>query len=233
MWERDCKAHSSSLARVFFLSRARRVKIPQALVEYPPGRMRPILNAMLRLIALLIGLSVTPAHAGILIEPYAGYSVGSLKMNEDDGNVDGLAYGGRLALNFGRLMLGADYQGIRAKAKFKGEGESPNWNATTLYGFAGLQFYSGFRLTAAVSVTPHESVMDTMPDETTFKGSAYKFGVGYLYSQPIAINVEYSVYKLDEYKIGALEGKTKDAFDTLKYSSIILSLSFPFHFGGR
>jgi len=70
---------------------------------------------------MLLSFVGSVASAGIMFEPYAGYTTGNVSVNgaathplpavqtlEAKGTIDGLAYGGRLALTYSNFLLGAD-----------------------------------------------------------------------------------------------------------------------------
>ena len=201
---------------------------------------------MLRAIVLPILLSCSTAKAGLLFDPYAGYTSGNIKMAgssshpvvatrtlDSSGTVDGIAYGGRFALTFGRLFLGADYQGTRAKEKLKSASSSLSWNTTAIYGILGWQFYSGFRIYGGVTATPFKTIEDTSPDQTEFEGSSQKIGLGFRYHVPIAVNIEYVTYDFKNVTIAGFKDDAATTYNKLDHSAIFLGVSFPFQFGGR
>ncbi|HMN67022.1 MAG TPA: hypothetical protein PKC28_00650 [Bdellovibrionales bacterium] len=189
-------------------------------------------------LALVCGFT---CHAGILFEPYAGYSLGDLKRSyseqhpsellretETEGHADGFAYGGRLGWTFGQLVVGAEYQGVRGDVKGSGGQESRGWTSSAIFGILGLQFLSGIRLFGGMSVQDVQVIEQTEPERTKYEGKAMKAGIGYRYRAPVAINVEYVMYDMDKMKIGGDEYRVSDTFESFKYSTVILSLSFPF-----
>lgn len=202
---------------------------------------------MFRAFSLLLPLLfANVAWANIMIEPYAGYTTGDIKVDgaaahpitatqtlETKGTIDGIAYGGRVGWMFGRFFLGGDYQGIRAKEKLKGVEDSVNWNSTAIFGVIGWQFFSGFRLYGGMTVRDYEAVEDTSPEQTKFKGSARKVGIGYRYAVPLAINLEYTEYTFKDVEIGTHQGLVKNDYDKLNYNAVILSVSFPFDLSFR
>lgn len=191
-------------------------------------------------LALLTFGSLT-AHANLLIEPYGGYAMGNMKTTavttnvQEESNIDGFAYGGRVGWNFGAFFLGGEYQAMRGKRKIDGsEEEANNWENKSIFGLMGLQSELGFRIFAGITVRPHESTESTSPERTKLTGSAQKIGIGYRYfGAPFALNAEYIMYKLDKYEVGALKGNTKDLFSKSNYNALMLSISFPFELGNR
>ena len=185
---------------------------------------------------ILLGLlSLTlPARAGLRIEPIVGYSMGDYKTSavtthlEGNGRVDGFTYGGRLGWMFDGIFIGGEYQAARAQLKTDGTGEATNWSNKTIFGELGYEFLMGLRVYAGMNVTPHESDVATTPSHTVYKGSAKKFGLGFQYRAPFAVNAEYIMYDFDEYQNGAVKAKTSTLFEKFNYNAVVLSLSFPF-----
>lgn len=188
-----------------------------------------------------LALGSLHANANLLVEPYAGYSMGNLKTTavvtnaQEESNIDGFAYGGRVGWNFGGFFLGGEYQAMRGKRKVDGgEEEALNWENKTIFGLLGLQSELGFRIFAGISVRPHESVESTTPERTKMTGSAQKIGIGYRYfGAPFALNAEYVIYKLEKYEVGAVKGGTKDLYSKMDYNALMLSISFPFELGDK
>jgi len=184
-------------------------------------------------VILVLCLSL-PAQAGLLFEPYAGYAMGDHKSIDatteqtQSGNIDGFAYGAKAGWMFGRFFLGGEYQASRAQRKMDGTAEAVNWANTSIFGVIGLQSQVGLRISAAMTVTPHTSVESSLPERTTYTGSAKKLSIGYHYRIPLALNVDYIIYEFDKYKQGESKGDIKERFSKFEYSTLMLSLSFPF-----
>ena len=190
---------------------------------------------------LFLLITGTKASAGIMFEPYVGYTMGNYKVTgaathpdvsqqniTTSGSVDGFTYGGRLGWVYGSFFIGAEYQAARAQLKLDGANESTNWMNTSIFGLLGIEFAMGLRAFAGMTVVPHESEISTLPERTKYVGSAKKVGIGYRYRVPFAVNAEYVMYELDEFQIGSLKGKTKERFSKFEFSAVILSVSFPF-----
>jgi predicted porin len=195
---------------------------------------------------MLLMLTGAPAIAGIMFEPYAGYTTGNIKVDgssghplsavqsvDDSGTVDGVAYGARLAWTFSQFYLGAEYQGMRAKEKLKDADDSPAWNSTAVYGIVGLQFFTGIRLYVGMTVQDFETTEDLSPEPLKHTGSARKIGIGYRYSAPVAVNLEYNEFDFNDVEGAGVKNKTSASYDKLDYSAVVLSISFPFQIGGR
>ena len=190
----------------------------------------------MRVLFLSLIIAGSTAHAGLLFEPYAGYTMGdyqtvtkNLVPVTNNAHSDGFAYGGTLGWLFGRFLLAGEYQAARADIKFDGSSESTSWNNQSVFGVLGIYFGMGLRLTAGMTVQPHESELASTPERTKYTGSAQKFGLGYHYRGiPFAVNGDYIVYKMDKVESGQSKMEIKDTYSKFKYSTIMLSISFPF-----
>ncbi len=194
---------------------------------------------LLSLFCLLTGMQ--QVQAGILFEPYVGYTMGNYKVTgaathpdvsqqnlTTSGSVDGFSYGGRLGWIYGSFFVSGEYQAARAQLKLDGANESTNWMNTSIFGILGIEFAMGLRAFAGMTVVPHESEISTVPERSKYIGSAKKVGIGYRYRVPFALNAEYVMYEFEEFQIGTLKGKSKERFNKFDYSAVILSISFPF-----
>jgi hypothetical protein len=183
-------------------------------------------------------------QAGVLFEPYAGYTIGNMKLQTTStfpvaamqdhaytASADGFAYGAKLAWDFSGLYVGAEYQAARAQQKLSGATTPTDWTNTSVFGIVGWQMLNGVRLTGGTTVVPHKSVEGGDPDPTVFEGRAWKAGIGFRYRVPFAVNVDYIKYDLTKYKVGGSEGDVKDNFKKFDYSAFLISFSFPFEFG--
>lgn len=195
-------------------------------------------------VLMLVGAQ---ANAGFLFEPYAGYTMGDLKIRTSanyplvdlqnktfSGSIDGFAFGAKLAYTFGGgFFLGGEYQAARAKEKLSNDSEATDWKNTSIFGILGYQMRNGLRLSYGMTVTPHISEEAGDPDPTIYEGNAQKLSLGFRYNTPFAINVDYVIYELDKFKSGSTVGKVKDRFDKFNYTAFLLSISFPFEVGER
>lgn len=189
----------------------------------------------------LIMLVAQPSRASLLFEPYAGYAIGdykftgastnpdtSLQDKDFTGNIDGFAYGAKAGWSFGSIILGGEYQAIRAQKKLAGATQEVNWYNTSVFGIAGIQLGMGLRLFAGMTVMPHKSEESTTPESNIYTGSAQKISLGYHYKMPFALNVDYIIYKFDKVKQGNETTKIKDLMSKLNYTTLLFTLSFPF-----
>jgi hypothetical protein len=187
------------------------------------------------LAAAVVFIFTFQIQAEILFEPYAGYTIGNMKLEttnrSDTASADGFAYGAKLAWDFSGLYIGGEYQAARAQQKLSGATTPVDWTNTSVFGIVGWQMLNGLRLTGGMTIGPHKSVQGGDPDPTVFEGNAWKAGIGFRYRVPFAVNVDYIKYNLTKYKVGASEGDVKDSFKKFDYSAFLVSFSFPFEFG--
>jgi hypothetical protein len=197
------------------------------------------------ILAFILSLAATPAYAGLLFEPYGGYSSGDYKVTyaatypdafyaskNEKGTISGVVYGGRLAWMFDTFFLGGDYEAMRGTYNPQGEGESPDWESTSIFGIVGWQLQMGFRIYAGMTVQDQKSTRTRSDGENVYSGSARKVGIGYRYSVPIAINAEYIEYKFSKSEYDGAREPMREHYDRFKYSAVVVAVSFPFDIGG-
>jgi len=201
---------------------------------------------MARFIGIFLLVFPFTARAGLLFEPYVGYAVGNYSLTHskefhdkdkrgetEKGSIEGITYGGRLAWLFETFFLGGDYQVMRGTYKPKGEGESSDWESTSIFGILGWQFSMGFRLYGGITVREHKSIRGTEDGENIYSGSARKIGIGYRYEAPVAINAEYIEYNYGKASVDGEREPLSKNYDRFKHSAVVVAVSFPFELGGR
>ena len=156
------------------------------------------------LLAGLALLFVNVAHAGILIEPHIGYTLGTFESTVtgsssatkyDNNNV---IFGARLGFKFAILMAGLDYEMVSGgKLKAQSSGVSDATLATsTPYGFVGVRLPM---VRAWVGYSPADSLTGTVSSvDTKYTGSATKEGVSFTGLPILAINLEYVMHNYDK-----------------------------------
>lgn len=179
-------------------------------------------------IMILAFLIITPAKAGLLLEPVLGYSMGKFEIDDVDTSeekTNGVSMGGRLGYQNLGFQLGVDY--LRSSMNvddndFKEDLVTSEWAL-----FAGFEFpillrvYAGYIFSAT-----GESETDTGSGREDLKfsdGTGMKLGVGFTGLPFVDINVEYRKGTYGEDKIGA----TKTERDT-DFSAIMIGVSLPF-----
>jgi hypothetical protein len=196
---------------------------------------------MRALFLALVLLTATASHASLLIEPYAGYGIGTLSTKAigsdttKNGASSGVVYGGRLgflARHF--AILAAEYQGMNGKMKMDDVATSDKWQQSSIFAEMGFQSAMGFRLLGGYAFDARMTQAGT--PNTVFKGSAYKFTLGWVTPADFAINAEYTIYNLKTSTQNGVSTTLNDSFSKYDYSVAMVTLSLPLTFfsgGGR
>lgn len=180
-----------------------------------------MLKFVCSVLCVILGSSL--AHAGLYLEPYGGSISGKLKthavLGQQTSDVESTEstgmYGGKLGVSFIGLALGADYM--------TGGKENP---ITNIGGFLSYTFPIPLKLSA--SYFPSSQIKDVtlfgsdnIEYKETFKGAAYKVGLGYCFLPLFAVNVDYVMHKWTD---APLHGLTSVE---IKYDAVLVGLSFP------
>lgn len=186
------------------------------------------------LIISVLLLSSSAANAGILIEPYVGFGIGS----GEDGDTPKTEYdlnspfiGGRLGYQALGFMAGLDYtKGMESdfESKTSGTTSKVDGDQQTIGAFVGynlpalLRVWVGYYFSHKIEVQSGSSVGDE------FKGGGYGLGVGFTALPLLSINLEYRMHTLDEYK-DASTGSTSalNGNNEIDFNQIMISASLP------
>jgi hypothetical protein len=195
------------------------------------------------LILLMLTFSLT-ARAGIWIEPYLGYNIGSYEQTiSNAGASNGTfklkytdpAYGLKLGYNFIAMVVGFEYQLGTADTEFDSS-STPSVTANTpvtkydttstgvFVGFTGLPLLN-FWASYQFDVTWEDS------DNDELSGSGYGVGAGFTGLPFLSINLDYKSYTLDESKDGTTGIVTtlpSNQLTEITSKVIMLSVSLPF-----
>lgn len=173
------------------------------------------MKKLLTVFAVIIGFS-SFAQAGIMIEPYLGYEMGTTK--NSNGKMDGSQYGLRLAYKAPVFFWGG-LDATMGSLTYKPDGASnSDLKRTTIYGVFGVDF--PILLRAWVGYGASNQLKG---DSTTMKGSAYKVGVGFTGLPFVSVNLEYLNEKHDD-----VDGANLNpAFQNDTY---VVSVSLPWNF---
>lgn len=174
----------------------------------------------LKVLSLVTLLSFfSSANAGILVEPYIGYYLGTYKAGSSKENFSGPDFGARVGYkNILGLMFGVDY--LTGKMEDKAS-PSNDLTPSQIGAFIGFEFPILLRVYGVYSLSDK---LERKSDTQTLKlegNSGIKLGVGYTGLPLISINLEYSVSKYDKSNDSSLSG-------SLKQNSYGLSVSLPF-----
>lgn len=171
------------------------------------------MKKLLVVVALALGVS-SVSHAGILIEPYLGYEMGTTK--NPSGKFEGSQLGLRLAYSAPLFFWGGlDYTTGTGTSKPEG-GVNEDGKRSTLYGVVGVDFPILVRAWIAQSIS-NEMKFDTTGKT---KGKATKLGVGFTGLPFVSLNLEYLMEKMDEGDSGTIDPAVEN-------NAYVLSLSLP------
>lgn len=185
------------------------------------------LSQLTLILALVLGYS-SQSHAGLLIEPLIGYSVGTANTelvvptdttqnDSSEESVRGTSYGGRLGYqNFG-FQLGLDY--LASSMELDGD----KFATSEFGGFVGFEFPILIRVYAGYVFSGNGTLEQDDEDLDFEKGSGPKIGVGFTLLPFLDINLEYRSIKYEELEVSNGLGKV-DA----DYNAIMLGFSLPF-----
>lgn len=179
-------------------------------------------------ILILAFLVITPAKAGLLIEPVLGYNFGGFEADTDpkiEEDFSGAAFGGRIGYQNLGFQLGLDY--LKSSLDVDDNDYKSDLSTSEWALFAGFEFpillrvYAGYIFSANGEV---EYDTGSGTDDLEFKdGTGMKLGVGFTGLPFVDINFEYRKGTFSEYKVGSV----KDDVDT-DYSSFMVGVSLPF-----
>ncbi len=172
---------------------------------------------------LIICLSVFTfnfAHAGLLIEPYAGMHLNSSFDNEgSDGDISGTSMGARLGYSMVGFMAGLNYKTGSLEFDYSDDSATDIDADVSHYGvFVGYNFPILFRVWGEIVVGGSAEVED---GGTFEKVSGTQFGIGYSLLPLVSLNLEIGNLEYDDF-----DG-TGDA--TVDVDTFFLSISIPFN----
>ncbi len=178
-------------------------------------------------LSLLVGFAST-ANAGIFVEPYLGYGLGSYKFDTtggDKGKITGPVLGGRIGGEMAMLFIGGDYSmSLSNKMKSDAGGTDPDVTSSQLFGVIGanlpiIRLWAGYGLM-------NELKEDTVVGDITYSGGSHiKVGVGLKVIPMLSLNAEYIMSDYKKAELGPLTGDPE-----LKVNTVLLSASVPFSF---
>jgi hypothetical protein len=184
--------------------------------------------------AFLLMTWALPAHAGLLLEPYVGYEMGSAEVSSSGltakYDTSGITVGGRVGFTMPIFFAALDYSMANGKANLtSGPGTSPDLSRSSLFAVVGaslplIRVYGGYGFL-------HELTMKDASGDGVFKGSALKLGASFTGLPFLALNLEYIMSSLNKYKASS---GTESAIGTgnpvsdAKANAFMLSVSVPF-----
>lgn len=181
-----------------------------------------------------LALSAT-AQASLMIEPYIGYELGSVKednvttpANSTTGSLNGTAIGGRLGYRFLMPWIALDYKYLNGKLK-------PNNSAvndqtatqSSLGAVVGIDLPVLLRVWAGYGFMDDMSLKDSVSGNTDkLKGSYTKAGLGFTFLPLVSLNVEYQQNNYTKLNGGDI----KTTYSKFDHNSVMVSVSLPLHF---
>ncbi len=177
-------------------------------------------------LCLLVGFA-SFAKAGIFVEPYAGYGLGSYDDGAGEkGKVSAVSLGARIGGEMNMLFIGADVS-KQMSGKIKADnagGTDEKFTGTQLYGVVGanlpiLRLWAGYGLL-------NEIKMDSVLGDVTVDGGSHiKLGVGFKIIPMVSLNVEYLIEKYKKIEVAGISQDTD-----FKSNTLLLSASVPLSF---
>ncbi len=193
-------------------------------------------------LAVMIGMS-SAAHAGILIEPYLGYETGDFTYKfvgavdptgtEYKDSLSGVSYGMRLGYKFLLPWIALDYTSGSGTDKVDSKFASSNQDFTrsSLAAVVGVNLpliraWAGYGFSNELTLKGANGANDTK-----FKGTYLKAGVGLGFIPFVSVNLEYKINDIKKVDLGAGVGEQDKSvvYDSTKNDSIMLSVSVPFN----
>lgn len=173
-------------------------------------------------------LFTSTVQAGVLVEPYAGYSIG---LSKDYGNstydYSTPQFGARLGYQFLGLMAGVDYSlsssfDLNEKDKTTGATTKTSSEKNQVGLFVGynlpmlLRAWGTYYLDANLKNTPVPA--------TTYNGNGYALGVGFTGLPFVSLNLEYRSFSYDSSKTSGTKSTLTPKW---KMNEILFSISLP------
>ena len=172
---------------------------------------------------LLLSLFLSSAaHAFILVDPYVGYEIGSGSAGSNSFKTSGINAGLRAGWlsNAERYWLAVDYEtSFDASLDYEASDRS-ELKKSIIFAVAGMNFVEKpFRIWAGYGI---DEWVAKETSDVTYKGNAFKVGIGYTRNKPVSINFEMFNETFKEVS-GAGGGADPD----IKSTSYMLSVSWP------
>jgi hypothetical protein len=171
-------------------------------------------------LATLTGF-VSTANAGVLIEPYLGYSIGTTEQGASENDISGVNFGARLGYkSFLGLMGGFDYM----TGTLQDDANPKNDVTPSQLGvFLGYEFPILLRVYGVYGISNKAKFKDRNGSDNLEGGNNMKLGVGFTALPLVSINLEYVVASYDE-----SNGNTLNPELSMKTYGISVSAPFDF-----
>lgn len=169
-------------------------------------------------------LVITPAKAGVLIEPVLGYSFKSFEVDGPDTSKEygsGVSYGGRLGYQNLGFQLGLDY--LKSSIGLSDNDFKEDLATTEWAAFAGFEFPILLRVYAGYIFSAQAETEIAGGEKVKFQdGTGMKLGVGFTGLPFVDINFEYRKGTYTKFKMPGADDADTD------FSAFMVGVSLPF-----
>jgi hypothetical protein len=148
------------------------------------------------LVALTALLLSAQAHAGIYIEPYLGYEMGTYKGSGINKEIDGSGYGLRLGYSVPMLVLGLEYG--MGTLSWEAKNDSTD---TGKYEYKDLGAFVQVNLPILLSARlgyVFDTQMDVKGGTDKREGTGIKAGLAFRFIPFLHVNLDYITYNYDK-----------------------------------
>lgn len=182
------------------------------------------MKKMWLVLALFFGFSGA-AHAGVMIEPYLGYEMGTASGSGAEGKTNFTNFGARLAWTAPVMFwLGLDAN-IGMSGKFKPDsGSDSDAKRTTYYGVVGVDLPILLRGWVGYGFSNTFKFDDSA--NTKWTGKTTKVGVGFTGLPFLSLNLEYIKDTIDKVE----NDTSSNSSPNVDHSSVMFSVSLPLSF---
>ena len=171
------------------------------------------------LIALAVLVSYVPAHADLLLEPYAGYYFGDSDDGSSKDDVTGPGFGARIGYQSLGFMVGGDFM----TGSWEADGNPKSDITPKVLGvFAGYNFPILLRVYGVYGLSTKSDV-ESSSGNFELTGDSIKLGVGTTILPFVSVNLEYITSTYDEADGQALTPEIKQKIYGI---SVSLPLTF-------
>jgi len=189
-----------------------------------------------RLMMIIASLCVSSlAQASWMIEPYAGYQLGTVKTDDivtpvdsTTGSLNGTAFGARIGYRFFMPWVALDYTYLNGTFK-PNNSLLNNADATqsSLAAVVGVDLPVLFRVWAGYGFMNNLNLKDSVTSITNkLSGSYTKVGLGWTLLPLVSLNLEYQMNNYNKLNSNDI----KQTYDKFDHNALMVSVSLPLHF---
>jgi hypothetical protein len=195
------------------------------------------MKLIVALFAVVVCFATSKSYAGFFLEPYGGYSMGNVSYTlkttgattspTTSGLIYGITGGFIFPMGFG---IGAEYEALSGKEK--ANTVEVDWEQSTIYGKVGYYRPMSFRVYGAYGFS-HETKEKTPTLPSTYKGDAYKVGLGWEFVKHVAVDAEYVMFTEKDVSNSTGSATVSSVFSKYESSAFRVLVSFPWDFSGK